>query len=390
MKVLLVSSSSGSRGGGELYLLCLARALCQRGHSVILWASSHSRMDELANSFSAFGPVIRSTYRNTYDRRTRSLGSCCAYITSTRVAREWRKLNVDFIHLNKQNLEDGLDLLRAVTWSGVPNLCMIHITQSTRYLKGQFSWVRDAIARRALLAYSGLLVTVPESRRRDLLDFIGPTPRVRVVPTGVPLSDLSRRDIVRKAKRAELGYDDAAILIVAVGRMVDQKRPREFLHQAERIYRKIPRARFLWIGDGPLTDEWDRWVSSRGLHGVVNRVTWQADVPAFLFAADAFMHVAEYEGLPLALLEALAAALPCIVSHNMATELTFLNSENSIAIGESDRWMQVLSEPDEMNKLGRAARALAESDFSFSRMGEEYELLYEFSSRSRTLPAASL
>src|SRR5687767_1172892 len=111
MKILLVSSSSGSRGGGELYLLCLARALLQRGHSVVLWASSHPRMDELANSFTAFGQVTRSSYRNTYDRRSRSLGSYLSYLTPARVAREWRALNVDFIHLNKQNLEDGLDLL---------------------------------------------------------------------------------------------------------------------------------------------------------------------------------------------------------------------------------------------------------------------------------------
>src|SRR5688500_16843185 len=75
MKILLVSSSSGSRGGGELYLLYLGRALAQRGHSLTLWASTHTRMDELANSFSGIGEVLRSPYRNTYDHRGRSISS---------------------------------------------------------------------------------------------------------------------------------------------------------------------------------------------------------------------------------------------------------------------------------------------------------------------------
>src|SRR5205809_5773405 len=75
MRILLASSSSGSRGGGELYLLYLGRALAARGHDVILWASSHSRMNELAASFAAFGKVQRSDYVNTYDRRLRSVAS---------------------------------------------------------------------------------------------------------------------------------------------------------------------------------------------------------------------------------------------------------------------------------------------------------------------------
>jgi glycosyltransferase involved in cell wall biosynthesis len=340
-------------------------------------------MDELANSFSAFGQVVRSSYRNTYDRRTRSVGSYFSFITSLRIAREWQKLGVDFVHLNKQNLEDGLELLQAATRCGIPSLCLIHITQSARYLEGRFPWVRDLVARRALRSYPGLLVTVLESRRDDLLSFIGPSPRVRVVPTGVQMLDLSQREIVRKAKRFELGYDESVILFTAVGRMVPQKRPIEFLQEAESIYRKIRRARFLWVGDGPLTGEWDRWVASRGLTGVIQRVPWQADVPAFLFASDAFMHVAQFEGLPLAILEAMSAALPCVISKNLLSEMTFMNAENSIAIEVGSQWMKVLEDSEQLRQIGNSARTLVEKEFSFGRMAEAYELLYEISSRPK-------
>jgi hypothetical protein len=188
MKILLASSSSGSRGGGELYLIYLGRALADRGHEVLLWCSSHERMDELAATFAKFGRVLRSKYRNTYDLPGRCVASFLSRKVPRQIAQEWCESGADFIHLNKQNLEDGLDLLRALRLCGVPSLTTIHLTQSARYLKAVAAPARDFVSRRALLAYPGLLVTVLENRRRDLADFIGDSPRIRMIANGVPLS----------------------------------------------------------------------------------------------------------------------------------------------------------------------------------------------------------
>lgn len=385
MKVLLASSSSGSRGGGELYLVYLGRALAQRGHAVTLWASDHPRMDELANTFSGFGEVLRSRYRNTYDQRGRSLASFLHLRASLHVAGEWRRSGADFLHLNKQNLEDGLDLLRAAVWSGKPSLCTIHLTQSARYLEAKFARVRDWVSRRALGAYPGLLVTVLENRRRDLLQFLGPNPRVRMIPNGVPLFDLSRHESVRRARRAELGLLERDLVFLAVGRMVEQKRPRLFLEKAEAIHRAIPDARFLWIGDGELAGEWDAWVAARDLEQVIRRMPWQVDVQPFLLAADVFMHTAEYEGLPLAILEALAAALPCLLTPNLLADMPFLSAENSLTLGESSdlQWTGALRDRARLRTLGEAGRRLAEREFSFTKMAESYELLYAMTQRQR-------
>jgi len=85
MKILLVSTSSGSRGGGELGLLYLGQALAARGHEVALWVSDHSRMDELAAGFAPFARVHRAAYLNTYDRRGRSIASYLDGATARRV-----------------------------------------------------------------------------------------------------------------------------------------------------------------------------------------------------------------------------------------------------------------------------------------------------------------
>ena len=372
MRILIISTSSGSRGGGELCLLYLGRAFALRGHEVTLWASDHPRMDELAAGFTAFGKVVRAPYTNTYDRRGRSLASYFDGATARRVAAQWRALAPDVLHLNKQNLEDGLDLVEAARLSGLPSIAMMHITQSAAYLRAAQAGWRDFVSRHALRRFPGLLVTTPGSRQRDLAEFIGDARRICTVLNGVPIPDLAALAEKRPAKRGELGIGENEILFVAVGRMMPQKRPLLFLDIARRVLRELPNARFLWIGDGDLADTWDHEVAAKSLGDKVRRLPWQLDAPAFLAAADVFLHVAEFEGLAFAILEALAAGLPCAITPNLLAEMPFLNSANSIAIDESSAWLALVKNP----AIGKAARALAEKDFSFATMAGNYEALY--------------
>ena len=372
MKILIVSTSSGSRGGGELCLLYLGRALALRGHEVTLWASDHTRMDELASAFAAFGKVTRAPYVNTYDRRGRSLASYFDGATARRVAAQWRAIGPDVIHLNKQNLEDGLDLVEAARLLRLPCIAMMHITQSAAYLRAAHAGLRDFVSRRALRRFPGPLVTTPGSRERDLAEFIGSKRRVRTVLNGVPIPDLETLAAQRSIKRRALGIADGELLFVAVGRMMPQKRPLLFLDLAERILRTLPNARFLWIGDGDLAPEFDARVTAKALGDKVRQLPWQADAPAFLAAADVFLHTAEFEGLSFAILEALAAGLPCAITPNLLAEMPFLNSANSIAIDEDDAWLASVQNP----AIGKAARELAERQFSFASMAANYEAIY--------------
>ena len=102
----------------------------------------------------------------------RSLSTCINWGVSRRIAREWQALRPDVIHINKQNLEDGLDLLRAARLCALPSICTIHLTQNARYLRARAGWLRDRIARRQLSRYQGVLVAVQEGRRSVLSEFL--------------------------------------------------------------------------------------------------------------------------------------------------------------------------------------------------------------------------
>jgi hypothetical protein len=172
MRILLVSSGSGSRGGGEIFLVYLGQGLADRGHEVLVWIPDNRRMDELSGRCSAFGRVIRSKYRNTYDHLARSLGTCLNWGTSQRVEKIWEDCSPDVIHINKQNLEDGLDLLRAARKSVVPSICTIHLTQTAQYLGAKGGWLRDWVARDQLKKFEGTYVAVQERRHAALDEFL--------------------------------------------------------------------------------------------------------------------------------------------------------------------------------------------------------------------------
>jgi glycosyltransferase involved in cell wall biosynthesis len=375
MKVLFASSSSGSRGGGETFLVYLGEALARRGHEVALWTAAHARMDDVAGRFGKFGAVHRVSYTNTYDRRGRSLGALVDGGTARRAAREWDGLKPDIVHINKQNLEDGMDLLRAAGMVQCPTVCTVHITQSARFLKAKGAWLRDWVARRGLRGYGGTLVAVSDGRVADLRAFAGNTARVRAIPNGVPISPpLPAGE--RKRIREVVGIGVGELGVIAVGRMTEQKRPLLFVEMAGRIVQRVPEARFFWIGDGPLAGQWDAAVAAKGIGAKVKRLGWREDVTALMGSADLLLHTAEYEGMPLAILEAMAAGLPCAVCDTVAREMPFLDASNSLRGSDEEAVGAILRDREELARRGTAAAEMARERFSTDVMAEAYEALY--------------
>lgn len=376
MKILLVSSGSGSRGGGEIFLSYLAQGLVKRGHEVLLWMPLHPRMDELAEKCSHFARVIRANYRNTYDHLGRSLSTRFNWLTSRRIAEEWKGLDPDIIHLNKQNLEDGLDLLRAARHCAMPSICTIHLTQNARYLGAKAARLRNWIARNALCKYGGTIVAVQETRRAALEEFVGRCARTHAIFNGVPLPDSEELRSLREAKRLELGLNNDDLLVLGLGRLVEQKRPSVFLELARKLNGQLPMTKFLWVGDGKFSQQWDEWVARAKLGGVISRTGWQFGVLPFLAAADLLLHVAKYEGLPLAIIEAMAARVPCAVTSDLAREFPLFDAKNVLFVDNGLPFVEKLRDRVALATIASNARQLVEDRLSLEAMTASYEQLY--------------
>jgi glycosyltransferase involved in cell wall biosynthesis len=333
-------------------------------------------MDELAERCLQFSQVVRAEYRNTYDYRTRSLSTCFNSGVSSRIAREWATLAPDVVHLNKQNREDGLDLLRAADQCGVPSVCTIHLTQSARYLRAKLSALRDWISRNALKKYRGVIVAVQDARRAELDDVIGGGAHIRTIFYGVPApngEDWHRR---RKLKRDELGIAESDFLVVGVGRLVEQKRPLLFLETAKALSRRMPSARFLWIGDGEMSGDWRAWLEREHLSSIISCAGWQTDTLPFLLAGDLLLHVAAYEGLPLAILESMNAGLPCAITRNLADGVPMFDESTVLFADDADALAQRLSDGTSLKAVAEGARRLVQTHLSLGSMIDSYENLY--------------
>jgi glycosyltransferase involved in cell wall biosynthesis len=378
MRVLFVSSSSGSRGGGELYLVYLAEALKAKGHTVALWCSSHAMLDELAEAFSPIGDVIRSEYTNTYLRKSRSYRYLLPVSGKGRWIREWLEWKPDLIHFNKQCLEDGLDLLKASKRLSVPHCCTIHITQSARELKAKGATLRDWVARRNLRRYKRPLVAIAPTRSRELAAFLGEGVDIQCVANGVAVPKAEDQLRLRQETRRKLELDmDSGPVVVGIGRLEEQKRPLLFVRMAEQMLEVFPDARFYWIGDGRLRAAFDSAVRSAGIGDKLICVGWQKDVKPYLAAADIYLHPAGFEGLPFSLLEAMAWRLPCVIMPELAAELSFLTDEDVfVADLMTSDWVRRFASDDLRVRLSIAGRALIENQFSLEHMAEQYEQLY--------------
>ena len=158
--------------------------------------------------------------------------------------------------------------------------------------------------------------------------------------------------------------------------MEPQKRPMLFLELAERLHRRLPRARFLWVGDGALASQWDQWVAGHELNQVISRVGWQTDVKPFLFAADFFLHVAAFEGLPFAIIEAMSTGLPCAIPWDLSREISLFSNDRVFFIEDEENLASGLANKDALQAKASAARALAQEHFSIEKMASEYEGAY--------------
>jgi glycosyltransferase involved in cell wall biosynthesis len=126
-------------------------------------------------------------------------------------------------------------------------------------------------------------------------------------------------DFSRVAMRSALGQASAAPLIGTVARLSAQKNPRLFLEAAAHILRNEPAARFVWCGGGELLETARAYARDLRIAAACCFLGHRDDAHQVLAALDYFWLTSDYEGLPLAPLEAMALHVPIIATDVVGT-----------------------------------------------------------------------
>jgi glycosyltransferase involved in cell wall biosynthesis len=167
-------------------------------------------------------------------------------------------------------------------------------------------------------------------------------------------------------------------VIGTVGRLSDVKRQDLLL----RALVRLPDARLLVVGDGPLRAELEEL--SRQLR-VADRVQWagfQADVMPFLSAMDVFALPSRFEGMPLAILEAWRSGLPVVASRVGGLPEMIRDGDNGLLFeeGNLDELTQalarLLADAPLRQELAHAGRQELQHRFGSQRMARSYDRYY--------------
>ena len=376
MRIALVSSSSGSRGGGEFYLCGLARGLSNLGHEIHSVISDHSRMDELSLSLSEFGPVHRWKYQNTYDRKLRSIGAVMAFREIRTLRHMLSRLPVDVIHLNKQNLEDGLDLLAAAEGSNLPSVTTIHVTRSMRNLKSAAAGLRDFVSRWTLRRSKSPLIAIANAGVDDLARIDIPKGRLNLVWNGVGSASQEDRAMIR----SKWGCIEGDFVLGCVARIESQKNPLFLLPLLAQLPQHV---KLVWIGDGSLRETMLQHARDLGISDRVVSPGWQHNAGKLMPGFDLFVLPSIYEGFPFAILEAMAAGLPCLASDVDGVAEAVIDSKTGYVCPTNDSsvWLKRLREcvddPARMTAFGRAGHSRYLEHFSLEAMAQKTLCVYE-------------
>jgi glycosyltransferase involved in cell wall biosynthesis len=202
-----------------------------------------------------------------------------------------------------------------------------------------------------------------------------------VIPNGIPPTQLPSNG--RVETRRELGIADDAVLVLSVGRLVYQK-GHEYLIQAMQMsVRESPSIRAVICGEGPLRDVLERKVTRLGLEGRVTLTGNRLDIGRYLSAADIFVLPSRWEGLPVALLEAMDAGLPVVATGVEGVEEVIQNADEGILVPPEDARALAASisalgkDAGRRARMGAAARARVRASYTTDIMCEKYLALMQ-------------
>jgi glycosyltransferase involved in cell wall biosynthesis len=148
--------------------------------------------------------------------------------------------------------------------------------------------------------------------------------RFRVLHCGIDLIPF-QEPIERDQVHRELGLPGHVPVIGHVGRFDLQKNHRFLLDVFGEIQKRVPSVHFLLVGEGPLRSEIEAQSRARGLSGRMHFTGIRTDVPRLMRGGmDLFVFPSLFEGLPIAVIEAQAAGLSCIVSDTVTSEACVL------------------------------------------------------------------
>lgn len=252
---------------------------------------------------------------------------------------------------------------RAGLRAGVPVLIQVEHNSRERYTPWS-RWLSRRLAEK-----SAALVGVSEGVRQSLLAQGLPPGKTVTIPNGIDLS-----------RFAEVGGEREAGLVMSA-RFARQKDHATLIAAMALLAAQGLRPPLQLAGTGPLMARMQAEVAHRGLSGGIRFLGHHGEMPTLLRSQRIFVLATHFEGMPLALVEAMAAGCACIASDVIGVRGVIEHERTGLLVPEGDAAalaaaiVRLLGHPALAARLGDAARAHAFAEHGQALMRRRYDAL---------------
>ncbi|MFH1045791.1 MAG: glycosyltransferase family 4 protein [Candidatus Omnitrophota bacterium] len=253
-----------------------------------------------------------------------------------------------------------------------------HVLQGyfSRWQTGGFIWIE-----RILALFTPVIIAVSASVKKDLLTLrIGTAQKIAVIALGLELERYLAIDKNTKLKRP-----GGAFTIGIVGRLVPIKNHQLFLDVAKKLKDTVEpgkKLQFLVVGDGHLRAELTSYAKKLGIEKEVTFTGWVQDLSSIYRDLDIATLTSLNEGTPVALIEAQAAACPCVATNVGGTAEVVENQKSGFLVASQDRegftqsLQFLLRNPELISIMGNYGRQRVKEKFSQEKLIANIEALY--------------
>jgi len=359
MKNILQVTYSLNIGGSEIYAINIARSLnINKFNSFVCSIDQGGSLEKsLQESYIPYEVIQRPPH---FDLNTIfKIWSFC------------KRNRIDVIHTHHFT-----QLLYGAPAAKLLGARVIHTEHSIE----QFKRPRIRFAMKCLSYLCHKVTIIGEEGAQYLIHKVGiPASKVEVIPTGV---DTTLCTVSKDSIRGELhlSLEDRVAIIVA--RLSPEKNHLFLLESFRKVLNCMPTAKLLIVGEGAEEANIRRMIETLGIEKHVRLLGARRDIPRLLSACDIFTLSSTREGLPIAILEAMAAGLPVVSTDVGDVGMAVKDGVNGILVpsGDSERYadavMELLTDSDKRKEYGQKGRDLILEKYSLSAMVIRYEKLY--------------
>ena len=298
-----------------------------------------------------------------------------------RLAAKLRRERVDLVHTHSSKA--GI-VGRLGAWlAGVPRI--VHTAHGWSFNDEQSPATRMmfmTLERMAARITDRLFVVSEADLRKGRMHRIGHPDRSRVLRSGIDAELYREPSRPREELRQELGFAPQDVVVGTLACLKRQKAPLDFVEAARLSRQADERLRFFIAGDGPQRRAVETRIAAAGLCDDVKLLGWRNDAPDLLHAMDLFLLTSRFEGLPRAVLQAMAAGVPVIATDVDGTPEVVRDGETGILVPPSrpdaaaQRVVELGSDPGARARLAGEARARFGREFDIVSMVRELDREY--------------